>query len=229
MPELDELAEIYDETRGGEARGEEYAADVTARLPAGEDPVLEVGVGTGVVALGLVRRGHRVVGLDISSPMLSRARVRLGPAVALGDAVDMPLAAASVAHAVSVWVVHAVAEPVRLFSEVARVLRPGGRYVVCTTQRPTGDDVIGQIIHRMGDAVDARRGGRPRGSEFLSSPSQELDAIARRAWPALRALGAGEIEDVTRPAMEALRALPEGDYQRRMTAEMLVLHRPVVG
>jgi hypothetical protein len=59
MPELDELAEIYDETRGGEARGEEYAADVTARLPAGEDPVLEVGVGTGVVALGLVRRGHR--------------------------------------------------------------------------------------------------------------------------------------------------------------------------
>jgi len=248
VPEFDQLAEIYDQTRGGEERGDHYAADVAARLPAGEGPVLEVGVGTGVVALGLMRRRFRVIGLDVSSPMLTRARVRLGPVVMLGDAMEMPLAAASVAQAVSVWVLQAVAEPERVFREVGRVLRPGGRYVVCTTQWAADDDVIGKIIEDMAAAVDARRGGRPRGvtaaqvldwarpagfagdiasfdREFRSTPSQELEAIARRAWPALRALDEGEIEDVTRPAVAALRAMPEAEYRRRMTAEMVVLHR----
>ena len=97
-------------------------------------------------------------------------------------------------------------------------------------------------------AVDARRGGRPRGvtatqvldwarpagfagdiasfdREYRSTPSLELDAIADRAWPALRALDEGEIEAVTRPAVAALRAMPDVEYQRRMTAEMLVLYR----
>jgi SAM-dependent methyltransferase len=154
-----------------------------------------------------------------------------------------------VAHAVSVWVIQAVAEPERLFSEVARVLRPAGRYVVCTTQRPGGDDVIGQIIERMAAAIDERRGGRPRAvtadevlewsapaglvgeptsfdRSFTSTAALEIDAIAGRAWPALRSLDEGDIEEVTGPAIEALRSLPEGELQRRMTAEMVVLQRP---
>ena len=249
MPEFDQLAELYDETRGGEGRGEQYAADLALRLPREDGPILEVGVGTGVVALGLVRLGYRIVGLDVSSPMLSRARARLGPVVILGDGMELPLASASVAHAVSVWVIHAVAEPVRLFSEVARVLRPGGRYVVCTAQRPKADDAIGQIIDRMGGAVEARRtSDRPRqvtavqvldwaGSAgftgevhqldrvFRSSPALELDAIARRAWPALRQLDEDQIEEVTRPAIEALSALPEAECERRTTTELLVLRR----
>ena len=57
MTEYDQLAEHYDETRGGEGRGDEYAADVDAHLPAGDGPILEIGVGTGVVALGLRRGG----------------------------------------------------------------------------------------------------------------------------------------------------------------------------
>ncbi|HWC36921.1 MAG TPA: class I SAM-dependent methyltransferase [Acidimicrobiales bacterium] len=101
MTEFDQLADRYDETRGGDERGDEYAADVDARLPAGDEPILEIGTGTGVVALGLVRRGRRVVGLDLSSLMLAHARVRLGPAVVLADAMQMSIATHSVAHAVS--------------------------------------------------------------------------------------------------------------------------------
>jgi ubiquinone/menaquinone biosynthesis C-methylase UbiE len=250
MTEFDQIAECYDETRGGEPRGDEYAADIDALLPHGVGPILEIGVGTGVVALGLRRRGRLVLGLDLSGPMLARAYTRLGPSVVRSDALRMSIATASVAHAVSVWVVHSVRDPVQLFHEAARVIRPGGRYVVCSAQRPAPDDPVGGIIADMGIRVDARRGARrPRGvsvlevidwagsagfvgdvhefeRKWLSSPSEELKAIAYRAWPALRDLDEEAIEDVTRPAIEALRALPAGTDTRRAIAEVAVLRRP---
>jgi ubiquinone/menaquinone biosynthesis C-methylase UbiE len=250
VTEFDQLAEHYDQTRGGEQRGDDYAADIDAYLPPGEGPVLEIGVGTGVVALGLRRRGRPVVGLDLSAPMVARARQRLGPTVARADALRMAIATGAVAHAVSVWVVHSVADPVRLFAEAARVIRPGGLYVVCASQRPAADDVVGRIIDDMRARVDARRPGvRPRQvttaetlewaatagfqgrvheveRRWRSNPAQELTAIARRQWPALRALDEKAIEDVTRPAIDALAALPATDTVRRATAEMIVFQRP---
>ena len=248
MTEFDQLAEHYDESRGGERRGEDYAADIERRLPPGQGPILEIGVGTGVVALGLVRRGRTVIGLDLSAPMLSRARARLGDVVVRSDATRMSIATASVAHAVSVWVLHSVKEPVRLFEEAARVIRPGGRYLVYVTQRPAADDQVGQIISEMSVRVDLRRGAaRPRevaidevlswageaglvgGAstfelQFRSSPADELRAIARRSWPALRELDEAAIEEVTSPAVEALLALPAGERLRRGTADVADLH-----
>jgi ubiquinone/menaquinone biosynthesis C-methylase UbiE len=251
MTEFDELAPHYDETRGGESRGDEYAADIDAQLPPGAGPILEIGVGTGVVALGLARRGRPVIGLDLSAPMLARARTRLGPVVVHSDALRMALLPASVAHAVSVWVVHSVADPVALFAEAARVIRPGGRYVVCATQRPAPGDVIGEIITAMGERVDARREPRRRRGvtvaqvldwsgrsgftgtvhqlerRWQATPAEELAAITLRTWPALRELDEATIEEVTRPAINALAALPGGAlFERRGVAEMIVLARP---
>lgn len=247
-PEFDQLADLYDETRGGEPRGDEFAELIAEFLPRPHaGTVLEVGVGTGVVALGLVQRAYPVVGLDVSVPMLARARQRLGPIVILGDAMDLPLATQSVPSAVSVWVVQSVPDPLRLFAEVARVLRPGGRYVVCTTQRPASDDAIGHIIDRMARAIDERRTGRrPRGvsvaqvlewsaragfrgevhqreRSFVSSPEGELDAIARKSWPALRELDDAAAAEATGPAIEALGALPPGDTERRGVVDLIVL------
>jgi ubiquinone/menaquinone biosynthesis C-methylase UbiE len=247
-PEFDQLADLYDETRGGEPRGDEFAALIAEFLPPPHaGTVFEVGVGTGVVALGLIKRAYPVVGLDVSVPMLARARQRLGPTVILGDAMDLPLAAHSVLSAVSVWVVQSVPDPLRLFAEVARVLRPGGRYVVCTTQRPAPDDAIGHIIDRMAQDVDERRTGkRPRGvsveqvlewsaqagfrgevhpreRSFVSSPEYELDAIARKSWPALRELDDAAAAEATRPAIEALRALAPGERDRRGFVDLIVL------
>jgi ubiquinone/menaquinone biosynthesis C-methylase UbiE len=163
VTEFDQLADHYDETRGGEQCGDEYAADIDAQLPPRDTPILEIGVGTGVVALGLQRRARAVVGVDLSWPMLARARRRLGAVVVCADAMQSAIATASVAHAVSVWVVHSVDDPVLLFQEVARVIRPGGRYVVCATQRPAPDDEVDTIISELGARVDARRGAsRPR-------------------------------------------------------------------
>jgi ubiquinone/menaquinone biosynthesis C-methylase UbiE len=250
VTEFDELAENYDKTRGGEARGDSYAADIDALLPKSEGPILEIGVGTGVVALGLSRRGRDLIGLDLSSPMLARARSRLGGRLVRSDAMQMSIATAAIAHAVSVWVVHSVRDPVLLFREAARVLRPAGVYVVCLAQKPAPGDKIGRIISEMGTRVDERRRTeRPRGVKiaevldwaseagfvgtvhgferhWVSAPSEELDAIALRQWPALRELDDDSIEEVTRPAVDELRSMPPGDYLRQAYAEVVVFERP---
>ncbi len=251
VTEYDQLAEHYDETRGGERRGDEYAADIDAVIPPGDAPILEIGVGTGVVALGLARRGRTVLGLDLSAPMLARARSRLGPVLVRCDAMQMSIATASVAHAVSVWVVHSVADPVLLFREAARVIRPGGTYVVCVAQHPMPCDRVGQIIAEMGERVDARRGAsRPRGvsaaevlewaaaagftgevlhfeRQWRATPDEELSAIERRAWPAMRELDEMALREVTSAAIDALQALPSTEVVRRVSAEMVVLSRHV--
>lgn len=61
--------------------------------------------------------------------------------------------------------------------------------------------------------------------QWRSSPSHEMTAIARRAWPALRELDEAVIEEVTKPAVKALKALPDTDDLRRATAELVVLQR----
>jgi SAM-dependent methyltransferase len=178
--------------------------------------------------------------------MLVRARERLGAVVVHGDALRSPIATASVAHAVSVWVVHAVADPVLLFREAARVLRPGGRYIVCANQHPAPGDEVGRIIAAMTARVDERRGAtRPRGvtvgevrewgelagftsqthqlqRQWHAPPSDELAAIAHRTWPAMRELDEAAIVEVTQPAIDALLALPSTATLRTATAGMIV-------
>ena len=71
-----EDAELYDhEYRRRRADVTFYRRLAAARPPAG--PILELGIGTGRVASALARDGHSVVGIDLSRPMLARARRRI--------------------------------------------------------------------------------------------------------------------------------------------------------
>ena len=65
MVDYDAEAATYDETRGGTARAQAAASAVAALLAPGR--VLDVGGGTGLVSLGLARRGVDVVVLDRSA------------------------------------------------------------------------------------------------------------------------------------------------------------------
>lgn len=249
--EFDDIADCYDATRGGETRGDEYAADIDRLIPETDGVILEIGVGTGVVALGLKKRGRRVVGVDLSQQMIRRAVDRLGATVARSDALEMSIGTACIDHAVSVWVVHAVKDPVGLFEEAARVLKPGGKYVVSPNQRTAEDDRISALTRELFQRIDVLRGAtRPRGvtasevlgwaekagfrgeihefrREWTSPPSDEIRAIETRAWPAMRELDEATIEEVTRPTIEALRSLPDvdADVTRSAVVSVVVLTR----
>lgn len=97
--------------------------------------VLEVGCGAAQCARWLAGRGARVVAFDLSGGMLAQARAldrRAATRTALvqADATRIPLAAGSVDIACSAYgAVPFVADSAALMREVARVLRPGGRWV----------------------------------------------------------------------------------------------------
>lgn len=101
---------------------------------AGRD-VLEVGCGSAPCARWLAGRGARPVGLDLSGGMLRHAVEtgrRTGPEVPLvqADAERLPFLDGSFDLACSAFgAVPFVADPGAVMREVARVLRPGGRWV----------------------------------------------------------------------------------------------------
>jgi SAM-dependent methyltransferase len=87
----DRIAELFD--RSFVPDDEREAARFLARL-AGSGPALELGIGTGRVALPLARRGVEVHGIDASEAMVAKLREKRGGRdipVTIGD-----LAAASV-------------------------------------------------------------------------------------------------------------------------------------
>lgn len=111
-------------------------------LPAGAE-VLEVGCGTGLVAIELARRGLRVTAVDSAVNMFARAEVNvavagLGESVALmrGDVECLPLPSSSVQLVVALGLVPWIPHPRAGLGEMVRVLAPSGQLIVnCDNSR----------------------------------------------------------------------------------------------
>jgi phosphatidylethanolamine/phosphatidyl-N-methylethanolamine N-methyltransferase len=98
--------------------------------------ILEVGVGTGI-SLPDYSRVNRIVGIDISAPMLKRAQERvvehrLGnvEALAVMDAKHLAVPDASFDVVVAQYVITAVPDPEATLDDFARVLKPGGEIIL---------------------------------------------------------------------------------------------------
>lgn len=131
------LARVYDGFFDWALGPGRRAAVLGLDLPPGAR-VLEVGVGTGL-SLPLYPESCRVTGVDISEPMLERARQRLdrigrrGVELIRMDARRLEFPDGAFDAVVAPYVVSVVPEPERVMAEAARVCRPGG--VVCVVNR----------------------------------------------------------------------------------------------
>ena len=75
-------------------RGDEDAAVALLHRLAGDGPALELGIGTGRIALPLAARGVRVDGVDLSQPMVDQLRAKPGGEqldVTIGDFAELDL------------------------------------------------------------------------------------------------------------------------------------------
>jgi SAM-dependent methyltransferase len=126
-------ASVYDDRHGG--LDPEPAVDFLAGL-AGGGPVLELGIGTGRIALPLARRGVAVEGVDASEAMVGRLRAKPG-----GESVPVTIAdMAGVGVGGPFRLVYLVANTLfgllsqarqaACFQNVARVLGPDGMFVI---------------------------------------------------------------------------------------------------
>jgi phosphatidylethanolamine/phosphatidyl-N-methylethanolamine N-methyltransferase len=98
--------------------------------------ILEVGVGTGI-SLPEYARVNRLVGCDISKPMLRKAVERVREhkldnveLLAVMDAERLPLPDRSFDVVVAQFVITAVPHPEETLDEFARVIRPGGEIIL---------------------------------------------------------------------------------------------------
>jgi ubiquinone/menaquinone biosynthesis C-methylase UbiE len=97
--------------------------------------VLDVGTGTGFLALELAARGHAVTGIDLAPAMLRRARakaVRRWPTIAFAqaDAEAPPFADRSFDLVVSRHVLWSLGDQGAAVAAWLRIVRPGGRVAV---------------------------------------------------------------------------------------------------
>jgi SAM-dependent methyltransferase len=243
---FDRVAEEYDATRGGEERGANIARAM-APLLRGPGRVLEVGVGTGVVALALRRAGRSVVGVDIAAGMLRRARERLGGVVARADGAALPFGDGEFAAAYAVWVMHAVGDPGAVLHEVARTLRPGGVLAICHNRmaepdaitevvvpllaalgRPYDEEAQLSRLAALGEASGLVSRGASLGppTRFRETPAEIADAMDRRSLSGLWNVGDEQWRNVVAPAIGRIRALGEAPMTRTKRERFLLLERP---
>jgi phosphatidylethanolamine/phosphatidyl-N-methylethanolamine N-methyltransferase len=129
-------APVYDLVFGEVFKRARLAAIAAAERTGGR--ILEVGVGTGI-SLPYYSTANRLAGVDISEPMLRKARARVRElglrhveGLAVMDAEKMAFPDDSFDVIVAQYVITTVPNPEATLDEFARVLKPGGEIVLIT-------------------------------------------------------------------------------------------------
>jgi demethylmenaquinone methyltransferase/2-methoxy-6-polyprenyl-1,4-benzoquinol methylase len=138
---FDRISGIYDllnqvMTVGLHHRWRARAADLAEVGPGAA--VLDVACGTGDLAIELARRGCDVVGADFSEEMLAHARAKEpGIAWEWANALELPYEDDRFEAATVGFGARNFSDLARGVSEMARVVRPGGRVVILEMTTPT--------------------------------------------------------------------------------------------
>jgi len=117
-----------------------YETDLVLEMlrPAPGERILDAGCGTGVFTQDVIAAGATVWGLDVSYPMLARARQNLSRTSFIavqGDMNTLPFRDQSFDKIVSVTAIEFIHDAGEAVAQLFRVIKPGGLVVVATLNR----------------------------------------------------------------------------------------------
>ena len=182
---FDQAVSYYDQTRVDPAWVMGAIADSITReaqvAPASH--ILEIGIGTGRIALPLLERGLPVIGIDLSLAMIAELQKKIANksarvAFAQADANDLPFPHATFDCAYAVHVYHLVANWQRALRDALRVVKPRGTLLISYHfRRPDSPNrrlrqKLNELVEPFG--IDTRRPGAQTSEELKA----ELEKIA---------------------------------------------------
>jgi phosphatidylethanolamine/phosphatidyl-N-methylethanolamine N-methyltransferase len=185
-------APVYDVVFGAVFdRGRAAAIEAAERIGG---RILEVGVGTGISLPDYTNRTNRIFGVDISEPMLAKARERVTElglthveGLAVMDAENMDFPDESFDVVVAQYVITTVPNPEATLDEFARVLKPGGEIILVS--RVGAEAGMRRALEKWFAPAARKLGWR---TEFSferyarwAQRTQGLSLVERRAMPPL--------------------------------------------
>jgi ubiquinone/menaquinone biosynthesis C-methylase UbiE len=214
MPAMTDQAERYDRIAVGYARwwapviapaALTVLDEIEPAVAAGATSILDVGTGTGTLAIAAIRRwpGVRVTAIDVSAGMVDMAGVeadrllsaadrgRLELRVAAAD--DLRLPDRSIELAISSFVLQLVPNRARALREIRRVLVPGGTFAWISWLSREGepwlpDDDFDDALEEVGE--EPRGWDGPR--DDITEPSAAEAQMRRAGFGHVRAV-AGDL------------------------------------
>jgi ubiquinone/menaquinone biosynthesis C-methylase UbiE len=130
---FDRAANFYDETRGFPPIVGSQIVRALSRWIDPADTILDIGTGTGRIALPLLQRGFNLTGIDLSSRMLNKFQLKAlpgHPRVVLGDAHSLPFPDGCFHSVMSVQLLHLVADWRLVIEEARRVMMENGVFLL---------------------------------------------------------------------------------------------------
>lgn len=179
---FDQAVGYYDQTRALPDQIQHWMVDA-ARDQIGLRPgarVLEIGVGTGRIALPFAQRGYRYTGADLSSQMMRTLRSKANDvqiALVQNDVARLPFASDTFDAVVAVHIFHLVSAWQQAMEEAARVLRPGGLLLHGRTRRDDdGEHELRKLMEEHAHALQPRHNERLTWNEVGEQLAQRFGA-----------------------------------------------------
>jgi ubiquinone/menaquinone biosynthesis C-methylase UbiE len=225
---FDRATSFYDATRGLPLGVAEQVRDqITLCTGAGRNTrFLEIGVGTGRIALPFAQIGADYTGADLSLPMMEVLRKKIAAIpegavplkLALADAMALPFADASFDVIIMINLLHLVSDWRQTLRECRRVLRERGWLVLSSNERTE---------QKQRDVAASRTADGPllvrqKWNEIMNDLGQDRSRQPGSQW-----LANEEVRDALAHMCATVRHVTLAEYQHRpITArEMASLHR----
>lgn len=250
---FDRASHFYDATRGFPP---EVAAQIGGFLANSggltpQDNVLEIGIGTGRIALPLAPYVGSITGVDISRNMMLRLREKQNGAsihLAQGDAMRLPLADNTFDVGVVVHVLHLVSDEKAVLAELQRILKPDAKLLHCWGRmRGVFDELNAAWQGSKPETLPTNRWEKvgallpDNGWQFIGeyqypytlidTPGGYLDKLTNRIWSATWALSDEEHAQSIEAVKAAIVQHYDGDYDRQIenpTAFVVSVYTPPV-